>query len=186
MGIMTRMLRGFKADINGVLDQVEDKRLVLKQLLREMATDLEKTRGKLRRITASGEQARQDHDRHAREIDKLDQDIGVALEKKRDDIAAMLIRRQKNLLYHQDVLRHHINAMDLEISRLQDRIKSRQLDYEKLEIRADGYVKALEQGRWEKTVEGVFPEYPEPLVSDEEIELELMRRKEKVKGEQAS
>ena len=40
MGIMTRMLRLCKADVHGVMDQLEDKGLLLKQYLREMETSL--------------------------------------------------------------------------------------------------------------------------------------------------
>ena len=40
MGIMSRMLRLWKADLHGVMDQLEDKALVLKQYLREMEVSL--------------------------------------------------------------------------------------------------------------------------------------------------
>jgi len=44
MGIMTRFTRIFKADIHGVMDQIENKELILKQGLREMEASLAKNK----------------------------------------------------------------------------------------------------------------------------------------------
>jgi len=40
MGITTRLVRIFKADLHGVMDQLEDQGLLLKQHLRDMQAAL--------------------------------------------------------------------------------------------------------------------------------------------------
>ena len=47
MGVMTRIFRLFKADLHGVMDQVEDKTLLLKQCVREMEGSLQEKRQRL-------------------------------------------------------------------------------------------------------------------------------------------
>lgn len=182
MGIMTRMIRLCKADIHGVMDQIEDKGLLLKQLLRDMEEELGKKEAELQNMAASREHARQTYEKRAREMEKLEHDIMSAVEKNKDDIAKMLIKKQKRLAIHQEEMAHHIESMNREISRFQESVKSRQLHYEKLKIRAAEYFHGQERKEWEKNITCIFPVSPAAEPSDEEIELELIKRREALKG----
>ena len=76
MGIMTRMLRLCKADVHGVMDQLEDKGLLLKQYLREMETSLghKGAAGRTRLTQRIGRLTGQIA-RHGQEMDKLERDL---------------------------------------------------------------------------------------------------------------
>ena len=50
MGIMTRVVKIFKADIHGVMDQLEDPSLLLKQHLRDMEEALNEKEVKLKKV----------------------------------------------------------------------------------------------------------------------------------------
>ena len=52
MGIASRIVKIFKADIHGVMDQLEDPGLLLKQYLREMEEALNQKEAKLARKIA--------------------------------------------------------------------------------------------------------------------------------------
>jgi len=97
---MTRFVRIWKADVHGVMDQLEDKGLLLRQCLRDMEKDLEIKQEKLNRMKASLGQVRQELERHDRELAKHEQDLQVAIEKDRDDIARMLIKKIAPLQHH--------------------------------------------------------------------------------------
>ena len=60
MGIITRFIRVCKADIHGVMDQLEDKDLLLKQHLRDMEVELSRKEARIRRLVASRDQAQGD------------------------------------------------------------------------------------------------------------------------------
>ena len=93
MGIINRMFHIFRADIHGVMDQIEDQSLILKQQLREMEQALDRKQAQLSNMHSARDQIRKDYDRCQAEINKLDMEINTALGKDRDDIARHLIRR---------------------------------------------------------------------------------------------
>ena len=70
MGILTRVLRIFKADIHGVMDQLEDKGLLLKQYLRDMAEALEQKEAGLKKMNLSRSQAQRERDKYNQDIEK--------------------------------------------------------------------------------------------------------------------
>ena len=93
MAIIARIVKIFKADIHGVMDQLEDRRLLLKQHLRDMEEVLHRKEAKLRKMTAGHNQKQQDLADYRQQWEALDHDLTVALRKKKDDIARMLIRK---------------------------------------------------------------------------------------------
>ena len=93
MEITTRLVRIFKADIHGVMDQLEDKRLLLKQYLRDMEDALSEKETCLRKVTAARTLAQQESENYGLKMEKLEQDLTVALKKDRDDIARLLIKK---------------------------------------------------------------------------------------------
>ena len=116
MGILNRFVKIFKADIHGVMDQLEDRGLLLRQYLRDMEDALARKESRLGQVTAARDQARQEGARHDREIDKLEQDLAVAIKKDKNDIARMLIKKilpltnlRESLINHMDHLNQECN-----------------------------------------------------------------------------
>lgn len=178
MGIMTRFVRIFKADIHGVMDQFEDKGLLLKQYLRDMEQSLEQKEIRLNKMVASRNQARRECVRYSQEIQKLDQDIEAAIKKNKDDIARLLIKKLRPLSELRDGLQHHLNMLDQEVSGLQDCISRQRVQYDQLKHRATEYFRNAEQNEWEKARSIVSARGSSEEISEEEIELELLQRKE--------
>ena len=79
MSIMTRLVRLCKADLHGVMDQLEDKELLLKQYLREMELALEENRENLRQLDQASNNIRTEIVTTQQEIDKLEQDVNLAI-----------------------------------------------------------------------------------------------------------
>jgi phage shock protein A len=107
MGIMKRFTRICKADINGVMDQIEDKDLILKQCLREMEEAISKKQARANNIRASIEKIVYQKDRFFYDQKKLEKDISSAIEKDKDDMARMLIKKIKTMDQHIDALDQH-------------------------------------------------------------------------------
>ena len=59
MGLFTRMVRLCKADMHGVMDQMEDRGLLLKQHLRDMETALHQKEIYLKQMTHTKKQLEQ-------------------------------------------------------------------------------------------------------------------------------
>jgi phage shock protein A len=182
MGILTRIVRLCKADIHGVMDQMEDRELLLRQHLRDMEKALSLKEVRLKKMTASCRQAQQEYDKYKRECEKMEQDLTLSIEKDRDDIARLLIRKLKPMSGHKDELGHHIEALDQEIAQLQDCVDKQRLQYEQFRLKSSEYYHKTEQEEWRKSMSAILPDISSQALCEEEIELELLQRKEAVKG----
>ncbi len=182
MGIMTRFIRLCKADIHGVMDQMEDKGLLLKQNLRDMQEELDRKDARLAGMLASREELERERERRSREYEALEQDLALAIDREKDDIARTLIRKMRTLALHRDELGRHAQTLNRDVAQLQAVLDEQRLLYEQLRMKASEHVHRVERQQWEKVICGDIPinfcsEPPEA-----EVELELMRRKEAQKG----
>jgi phage shock protein A len=179
MGIMIRMLRLCKADVHGVMDQLEDKGLLLKQYLREMENSLRHKEQQVSALSERIDRLKGQIARHGEEMEKLERDLILALNKEKDDIARMLIRRRRILETGSSNLKEQMEVMTQEKTQLSEKLTHQHLQYETLSARADTYCR--QAGR--PPVRNGFqsPEqapFMQRAPSDEEIELELLTRKE--------
>lgn len=93
MGIAARLIRLCKADLHGVMDQIEDRELLLKQYLREMEASLAVKKTNLERLQARRTQVERDLATCRDKVGAIEEDIALAVGREKDDIARMLIRK---------------------------------------------------------------------------------------------
>ena len=160
MALLARIIRLFKADINGVMDQIEDQGLLLKQHLRDMEASLVQKETKLKKMGFAMDQAQQAYKKGKKETDNLELDLEVAIKKDKDDIARMLIKKLNPLT----------------------RIDQQRLQYEQLKQKATEYFYRIEKQNWENTWSAMPAGLSVNDLSEEEVELELLQRKDAIKG----
>lgn len=178
MGIASRMAKIFKADIHGVMDHFEDQGLLLKQYLRDMVEALNQKEAELSRKTARRNQTQKEHDRYYQQYQALDRDLTVAVQKGKDDIARMLIRKSKPLEGLCGELADHVASLDEELSQYKKQLAEQRLQYDQLKIRSAEYFHRAEMRARETDRLKIFPDIAPGELSGEEIELELIKRKE--------
>ena len=178
MGIMTRVVKIFKADIHGVMDQLEDQGLLLKQHLREMEEALNLKEAKLNKMLASRNQMQKEYDKYKQQTEILEKDLAVSIHKNKDDIARMLIRKIIPLSSLRDELAGNMKALNEEISAYKDHLDQQRLQYEQLRHRSVEFFQKTQMQEWRNDLSDVVPNGKYGEVSDEEIELELIKRKE--------
>lgn len=182
MAIITRIVKIFKADIHGVMDRLEDRRLLLRQHLRDMEEVLHRKEAKLRKVKASHNQKQKDLAAYRQQWKALDHDLTVALCKNKDEIARMLLRKMKPLENMSENLTRHLEALNDEMISIKNHLKQQRLCYEQLKYRATEYLRRTQMQQWEKDL--VLPVsadgYGTP--TEEEIELELLKRKKGLKA----
>ena len=178
MGIATRFVNIFKADIHGVMDQLEDQGLLLKQYLRDMEEALNQKEVKLAGKIARLDQAKKEHHKYKQQYQSLDHDLTVAVEKGRDNLARMLIRKTQPLGGLRDQLADQVATLTEEISQYKQHLSEQRLQYEQLKIRSAGFFHRAEMHEREKDVRGIVLNNIPGGLSEEEIELELLKRKE--------
>ena len=182
MAILTRIFRLFKADIHGIMDQIEDQGLLLKQHLRDMEEALVKKEAKLKQMCFAKDQARQDYEKGIKESNNLEQDLEVAIRKDRDDIARKLIKKLKPLAHIQSERCSHIDRLNHDIEQFKDDVELQRLQYEQLRQQSANFFHLTEKQNEDHGWPAMQADFGVHDFSDEEIELELLQRKEALKG----
>jgi phage shock protein A len=182
MAILTRIIRLFKADIHGVMDQIEDPGLLLKQHLRDMEESLVQKETQLKKMGIARDQAQQEFEKGKKETENLESDLEVAIKKDRDDIARLLIKKLKPLTRIQTERRNHIDLLNHEIGQFTENLEQQRLQYEQLKQKATTYFHQTQKQSWEASWSAAPSGFSVHEFSEEEVELELLQRKEALKG----
>jgi phage shock protein A len=178
MAILSRMMRLFKADVHGVMDQLEDKGLLLKQCLREMEASLEDKEARLSRVEEAVRQAKGDLAQREEEVQKLENDLDLAVRKEKDDIARMLIRKRRSLQGSCEQLKHQIEVLTQERGRLSETLARQRLQYDQLKVKVAAFRQQARPEGFDDIITSDGPSQAWRAPTEEEIELELLQRKE--------
>jgi phage shock protein A len=172
MRLFERMALLVRADAHGVLDQLEERALLARQHLREAELEVDRKRA---RAEALGEEARrvgEQAQKLAAEVTALDQDVELALRGDKDELAHFAVRRLLPKRRALETLRVREGELGDAQTRLAERLEEQERSLEDLRLRVKTHLAAARS-------EAAF-EVPDPLteVPDEEVELELLRRRE--------
>jgi phage shock protein A len=178
MGVFTRILRLCRADLHGVMDQLEDKNLLIRQHLREMRENLKTKEARLEQIVASCRRIQHDLDQCNQQIQKIDPDLDLAVRKGKDEIARMLIRKRLTLQGGSGHLQRQLELLDEEKTRTAQLLEEQRLQYEQLKVKATTFCQEAEQRRFETSSACMDAASSWQSPSDDEIELELLQLKE--------
>jgi phage shock protein A len=174
MSFFSRLVRLCRADLHGVLDQMEDKPLMLRQCLRDMETAIEEARLDHRRLAAEQERVRREYERTKSEVDKLERDALLAVEKCRDDLARQLIQRKQPLARAREEWLSQAGRLDRDLDDLGRRLDQREAVLRELRARVEDYIRRAARpsvpASWDRTDGGREP-------SAEDVEFELMALK---------
>jgi phage shock protein A len=169
--LFDRIATLLKADAHGVVESLEERSLLLKQYVREAELELNRKRARLEAVREEEKRLREASARREAEIRALDDDIALALGGGKDDLARFAIRRLIPRRSEMNALAAQIARHAEEAQALAERVETQQAQLETLRtrVRAD-----LARGPDDP---GAPPWLHEPVVADEEVELELMRRR---------
>jgi len=104
--------------------------------------------------------------------------VDLALSKEKTDIARMLIRRRLGIEAAAGELEEQLSAAKKEKACLVETIKDQQLQYETLKARAETWQRRSENDPFVSAARSFSVDGRSGQIRDEEIELELIRRKQ--------
>ncbi len=178
MQILKRVLRICKADIHGMIDQLEDQEFLLKQYLRDMTAALEQKDVQQKKMNLSRRYAAQKLESYNQGIEKIEQDLEVALKHDKDSIARLLIKKLKRFTSWQTEMEGYMDTLDREIAHLQDCNDQQRLQYVQLKQRATDFINQAQQPEWDASISDFAPPNISRELLDQEVELDLIQRKE--------
>lgn len=183
MGLASRFIRLWKADLHGVLESIEDRGLLLKQCLREMEDELESREVELHTLIKKKEEIGQDREILTREAVKVENDLEAAVRMDKDDISRFLIRKKLLLDRRQKELARHIQRLEQEIMNAREAAAGRRTQYQEIRLRAAEFFRSAQNREREHLFAEIMPATDQCQPSDEEVEIELIRRKNNLTSE---
>ena len=174
--LFDRIATLLKADAHGVIESLEERSLLLKQYVREAEIELNQKRARLEAVHDDEKRLRDALVRQEEEIRALDADIALALAGGKDDLARFAIRRLIPRRNELKLLRTHLEQRSVEAQALAERLAAQEAQFEELRSR----VRTELAHASELTAGAPWP--CEAGVADEEVELELLRRRQSEGG----
>jgi phage shock protein A len=177
MGIMSRVIRLCKADLNAVMDQMEDRDLLLRQHLREMQAALEERQARLERMEALLRVGRRQMAIHRKRLEALAADLDLALSRGRDDSARMLIRKLLPLRRGIGNLANRLKEVAAQLDDERQRLLDQRMAYDETRLQVAAARENLPGSAFPPN-KGFLAMPSQAGPDDEEIEWELFLRKE--------
>ena len=165
-----------KADAHGLLESLEERSLLLKQYVREAEIALDRKRARLEALQEEDKRLRAELASREAEVRALDEDVALALRGGKEDVARFAIRRLIARRNRVKILEMQIKERADERQTLQKRVEAQQEQFESLKVRIRAELARRDE-----------PAPPpgwlgEAVVPDEEVELELLRRRHDAEG----
>jgi phage shock protein A len=162
------MARLVRADAHGVIEALEERSLLLKQHLREAELELIQKRARLDGLNAEDERLTTALERRTGEIAALDEDVALALGGAKEELARFAIRRLLPKRRELEALGTARAQVREARTRLAVKLEAQERELEELRERVHA---RLSEARSPEAAPGA------PGVTDEEVELELLRRR---------
>ena len=185
MGILSRALRLCKADLHGVMDQMEDKDLLLRQHLREMQAAMAGRQARIDQLEETLRAGERERLRVARQLQNLEEDLDRAVAQSRDDIARMLIRKRFPLQKCTEQMNQRLEETAQRLDEERDRQGAERLAYDEIRHRVAAARDRSRSAALMPELDPVEAGQPQWTPSEEEIEWELIQRKEAVSSGRA-
>jgi len=174
MRFFQRFFHLASADAHGVLDSLEDRGLLLRQCLREAELEVARKRARRDELDAALEILARQREQLVGRGEQLDEDVKLALGRGEEELARFAIRRLIGLRKHLEHVDEKVGAHREEGDKLSAKLEEQTRGLDELRDRVR---QALAEERVTES-DACNPASDEGGVRDEEIELELLRRRE--------
>jgi phage shock protein A len=172
MRLLDRIGLLIKADAHGVIESIEDRRLLAKQHLREAKLALDAKRAHIAELRNDQQRLTLDGKRLAALSARANDDVDLALRGDQDDLARAAIRRLLPLREAERRVGARLHALREEESRLAERLAIQEHELEILRTRVQADLATLECG------DALDDPFESRTITDDDVDIELLRRRQ--------
>jgi len=173
MALITRVSRLFQADFHAVLDRIEEPEAILRQAVREMEEELARDEQRSALLQQEQRQLVSRETGLEQSLQDIEEELGACFTAGNDDLARACIRRRleaqrmaRDLSRKRGETGGTLDALRIRIRENRSRLESMR---QKAELLAGESARARPAENWN---------VPEVTVSDEEVEVALLREKQ--------
>jgi phage shock protein A len=178
MTLFARISRMFKADIHGILDSIEEPEVILKQAVREMEQEIEKSEQQLTGKKARKEYLQKTLSEKQEAIAELEKQISLCFEAKNEELAKGLVRKKLECKQRTKLTEQAIHGLETEVelsaAKLAEQKDKLQSIVEKMKIFSATAREKERNNQWQ-----------EPLgradfhISDQDVEVAFLEEKKR-------
>jgi len=174
MTLITRLSRLFHADMNAVLDQIEEPELVLKQAIREMEETLSHNEKRIKLVALEQKKLIGKQDELSQSVTNLEQQLDVCFESAKDELARVLIKRKlENTQYHKSITAKITRSVE-DAEQLKNQFNEHQSQLASMKQKAD----ILNQDSTTNNSDDNWESHPF-AIQDEDVEVAFLHEKQK-------
>jgi len=174
MALISRLSRLFNADMNAVLDQIEEPELLLNQAIREMEEMLIHNEKQIKLLELEHQQNSKKEQELKQTLADLEKQISLCFKSKKDELAKVLIRRKLEIEQLLAALLRKKSSSDDSIVQLKTQLTEQQSQLnsmkQKAEIFSQNPSDDAANSTWDKQTFSV---------QDEDVEVAFLHEKQK-------
>ncbi|RLT97888.1 MAG: hypothetical protein D9N11_14630 [Ketobacter sp.] len=136
MTVISRVARLFRADMHGLLDNIEEPELLLKQAVREMEAEQVLLKQQADGLQQQKTTVQATLQRTQKELSQLEEGLGLCLAEGNDDLARALLRKQLYLQRCHDEYQGRLVSLDHQLAETLERIEQQASALERIRQQA--------------------------------------------------
>lgn len=171
MRFVDRLTTLIKADAHGVVESLEDRRLLARQCIREATLSVESKRGKLQQMHHEQERLVREQRRLQGLVSRADADVTFAVEQGQDELARGAIRKLLPLRENAERIQLRLELLADEEQSLAQRVADQEQQLQALQARLQLELSEVTAASGDGNVGPRF------RPSSDDVELELLRRR---------
>ncbi len=178
MALITRVSRLFRADVNAVLDRMEEPELLLKQAIREMEEELDRDARRAKLLELEAKQIASRENELTRRLAESEAELDLCFDSGSEDLARALLKRKLEAERFAGFLRRRQEEVQSATEELKRRIHENRSRLESMRQKAAllAAQEPTDEGASDWTDATFARQFS---VSDEDIELALLRERQK-------
>jgi phage shock protein A len=137
MGILDRMTRLIRANVNDMVDHAEDPAKMLDQLIREMNDQIHMARGQVAAMIAQEKELQMDYEQSAKHASEWDRKAELAVTQGKDDLAREALRRKRDNDEHAQVYASNLQSQQEMVTKLKGQLQQLEAKYESARANRD-------------------------------------------------
>ena len=167
MGILDRVSRLLRANVNDALDRAEDPEKMLDELLREMDSEIAQARGQVAAMIAQEKELAADKAEADRVSAEWQRRAEMAVDQGRDDLAREALRRKRDSDENARVYAEQLTAQQQTVSRLKNQLQDLENKSRQAESKRDALIARSRRAKAQQQVSETMSNLPESSASAE-------------------
>lgn len=174
MGILDRVSRLLRANVNDVLDHAEDPEKMLEELLREMESEIRQARAQVAAMIAQEKELAADKSEAERVSAEWQRRAELAVDQGRDDLAREALRRKRDSDENARVYGEQLTAQQQTVSRLKSQLQELEAKHDQAQSKRDALIARSRRAKAQQQVSQAMTNLPQ---SDASAEFERFERR---------